>query len=385
MCTLFTASFYLEKRFLKMYIYEHENWPNFEWNSDILLPLLGRVRNAQGLLIGKLEALGFENLNDALLETLTLDVLKTTEIEGEILSKEQVRSSLARHLGISIPNEVQATRDVDGIVELTLDATQNYNKPLDQDRIFGWHCGLFPTGRSGLYKIVVGNWRDGANGPMQVVSGSAGNEKIHFEAPCAKNIPSMMNDFINWFNEKKDFDPIIFAAIAHLYFITLHPLEDGNGRIARAITDMLLARADGMSQRFYSMSAQIMNQRKEYYDILEKTQKDNLDITEWLVWFFNCLMNSISYAETVLEKVLQKYRFWQKQKSATLNDRQKKMLNLLLEDFKGKLNTSKWAKITKCSSDTALRDIQDLLDKGILKKEAEGGRSTNYTLVKLPR
>ncbi len=246
--------------------------------------------------------------------------------------------------------------------------------------MFGWHGALFPTGRSGLYKIRVGDWRDGSNGPMQVVSGGTGREKIHFEAPDATLIPLMMKDFIAWYNNDSGIDNILKAGIAHLYFVTLHPFEDGNGRIARAITDMLLARSDGIPQRFYSMSAQIMNQRNEYYNLLEKTQKGSIDITNWLNWFLECLHNAIGSADTLLEKVVEKYRFWQKAKELKLNERQQKMLNLLLGDFKGKLNSSKWAKLTKCSTDTALRDIQYLLKEGILFKELGGGRSTSYTL-----
>lgn len=363
-----------------MYIYERENWPQFYWNSEKLLDNLSRVRKAQGRLLGKLDILGFENLSDAQLESLTLTVLKSTEIEGEVLSREQVRSSLARRLGIDLPNETRSSRDVDGMVELTLEAVQNYKDPLSKERLFAWHGALFPTGRSGLYEITVGNWRDGSNGPMQVVSGSMGREKVHFKAPDAAKLPVLMNEFIHWFNAENNIDTILFAGIAHLYFVTLHPFEDGNGRITRALSDMLLARADGIPQRFYSMSAQIMTERKEYYNQLERAQKGDLDITKWLHWFLNCLLNAITNADTMLDTVVQKYRFWQKAKGFALNNRQQKMINLLLDNFKGKLNTSKWAKITKCSTDTALRDIQDLLKKELLKKEPGGGRSTSYKL-----
>jgi len=342
-----------------VYIHQRKEWPEFHWESDKLLGLLASVRNAQGRLLGRLEALGFENISDAVLETLTLDVMKSTEIEGEVLSREQVRSSLARRLGIELPNEIQSSRDVEGIVELTLDAAQNFRA---------------------LYKISVGNWRDGSHGPMQVVSGSAGREKVHFEAPDASILPQMMNEFLIWYNTA-DMDDILKAGIAHLYFVTLHPFEDGNGRITRALTDMILARSDGIPQRFYSMSAQIMNQRKEYYEILENTQKGSLDITLWLQWFLHCLHGAIKNAEILFEKVVYKYRFWHKAKECNLNERQQKMINLLLNDFKGSLNTSKWAKIAKCSADTALRDIQDLIKKGILTKGSEGGRSTNYVLT----
>ena len=364
-----------------MYIYQHKEWPRFTWKSDELLSTLATVRNNQGRLLGKLETLGFDNLDSALLETLTLDIVKSTEIEGEVLSREQVRSSLAHRLGISIEDDTPTSRDIDGIVELTLDATQNYQQELTVERLFGWHGALFPTGRSGLYKIKVGHWRDGANGPMQVVSGGYGREKIHFEAPDAKLLARLMDDFIAWFNSDKSIDPILVAGVAHLYFVTLHPFEDGNGRLTRALTDMLLARADGIPQRFYSMSAQIMKQRKEYYLQLEKAQKGTLDITSWLMWFLDCLNSAIISADGVIDNVLAKYRFWQRAKEYSLNSRQQKMLNLLLDNFKGKLSTSKWAKITKCSTDSALRDITTLIQFGLLEKEDGGGRSTSYRVV----
>ena len=364
-----------------MYIYEHNGWPRFTWDSEKIIDSLALVRNAQGRLIGKLEALGFENLSDANLETLTLDVMKSTEIEGEILSREQVRSSLARRLGIEISDEVSSSRDIEGIAELTLDATRNFLSELTKDRLFGWHSALFPAGRSGLYKIVVGTWRDGSQGPMQVVSGGAGRERVHFEAPSVTLIPREMQEFITWYNSTDSGDSILKAAVAHLWFVTLHPFEDGNGRIARALTDMLLARSDGIPQRFYSMSAQIMNQRKGYYQILEQTQIGSLDITPWLAWFLSCLHDAIKNADILLDKVVKKYRFWQKAKEKNLNMRQQKMVNLLLDDFKGVLNVSKWAKIMQTSTDTALRDIVDLVEKGILVKGEEGGRATHYSLI----
>jgi Fic family protein len=367
----------------KPYIHQKENWPNFEWNDKSLIDLLSKVRNLQGKIVGKMETLGFDLRNEAVLETLTLDVLKSTEIEGELLNAEQVRSSLAKRLGIQIENSIYSERNVDGIVDMTIDATQNYNKPLTKKRLFNWHYSLFPTGRSGMYKITVGNWRKDTTGPMQVVSGAMGKEKVHFEAPNSKLVEKEMDFFFNWFISNKKIEPVIKAGIAHLWFVTIHPFEDGNGRISRAITDLLLARADGIPQRYYSMSSQIRIERKEYYNMLEKTQQGNLDITDWLVWFLNCLLNALKASEVILNKVLYKHKFWNKYATEIQNKRQKKMLNKLLDNFIGKLTTSKWAKINKCSQDTALRDIQDLIKKGIIEKEKAGGRSTNYELVEL--
>ncbi len=367
----------------KPYIHQKENWPNFEWNSTSLIQLISEVRNLQGKIVGKMEALGFDLRNEAVLETLTLDVIKSTEIEGEILDIAQVRSSLARRLGIEIENSVYSERNIDGIVDMLIDATHNYKKELTKERLFSWHFALFPIGRSGLFEITVGNWREDTTGPMQVVSGAIGKEKVHFEAPNSEHISNEMEIFLEWFNSNKKIEPIIKAGIAHLWFVTIHPFEDGNGRISRAITDMLLARADGISQRYYSMSSQIRKERKSYYEILEKTQQGSLDITNWLNWFLNCLLNSLKSSETILIKVLHKHRFWNKYATEIQNERQKNMLNRLLDGFTGKLTTSKWAKINKCSQDTALRDIQFLIDKGILAKEKAGGRSTNYELIEI--
>ncbi len=364
-----------------MYLYQQDAWPNFTWNNETLLVLLGKVRNLQGRILGKMESLGFELRSEAALATLTLDVLKSTEIEGEILNPEQVRSSLARRLGMDIPGLVFSDKDVDGVVDMTLDATQHFENPLTTERLFDWHCALFPTGKSGLYKIIVGKWRDDSAGPMQVVSGAMGKEKIHYQAPDATQVAKEMNTFIDWFNREDKLDLVLKAGLAHLWFVTIHPFTDGNGRIARAITDMLLARADGISQRFYSMSAQIRLERKEYYNILEKSQKGLLDITPWLQWFLNCLMNALNASDEILAKVLDKHQFWNKQATQILNNRQILLLNKLLDGFDGKLTTSKWAKIAKCSADTALRDIQDLISKQILCKEPSGGRSTSYELV----
>jgi len=367
----------------KPYIHQKENWPNFKWDDKSLIDLLSEVRNLQGRIVGKMEALGFNLRNEAVLETLTLDVLKSTEIEGEILDAKQVRSSLAKRLGIQIENSVYSERNVDGVVDMLIDATQKFNDKLTIKRLFDWHFSLFPTGRSGMFKIKVGNWRVDTTGPMQVVSGAMGKEKVHFEAPNSELIEKEMTLFLNWLNSDKKNEPVIKAGIAHLWFITIHPFEDGNGRISRAITDMLLTRADGVSQRYYSMSAQIRLERKEYYEILEKTQQGSLDVTEWLVWFLNCLLNTIKSSEIILNKVLYKHKFWNEYAIEIQNERQKRMLNKLLDGFTGKLTTSKWAKINKCSQDTALRDIQFLIEKGIMKKDNAGGRSTNYELTKL--
>ncbi len=366
---------------IKPYIHQKENWPNFTWKDKSLIDLLGEVRNLQGKIVGKMEALGFNLRNEAVLETLTLDVLKSTEIEGEILDAKQVRSSLAKRLGIQIENSVYSERNVDGIVDMLIDATQNYNTTLTKKRLFNWHFSLFPTGRSGMYEIIVGHWRKDTTGPMQVVSGAMGKEKVHFEAPNSKLINKEIKLFLDWLNLNKKIEPVIKAGIAHLWFITIHPFEDGNGRISRAITDMLLARADGIPQRYYSMSSQIRLERKAYYKVLEKVQQGSLDITDWLKWFLNCLLNSLKSSENVLNKVLYKHKFWNTYASEIQNERQKRMLNKLLDGFTGKVTSSKWAKINNCSQDTALRDIQGLIEKGIMQKENAGGRSTNYELI----
>jgi Fic family protein len=363
-----------------MYLYNIQNWPIFKWNSEKLLPLLAYVRNRQGKLIGKMGALGFELQNEANLEILTIEILKSTEIEGEFLDREQVRSSIARRLGLDISGLVYSERNVDGIVDLMLDATKKYDKELTKERLFSWHASLFPAGQSGMYKIIVGNWRDDSTGPMQVVSGALGKEKVHYQAPPATQLENEMRIFFDWFNLEQDLDSVLKAAVAHLWFVTLHPFEDGNGRISRALSDMLLARSDEQSYRFYSMSTQIRKERNSYYDILEKTQKGSLDITNWLEWFLNSLLHSIESSEKLLEKVIFKHEFWLRNSKVTINERQRKILNMLMDDFEGVLNTTKWAKIGKCSQDTALRDIQDLIEKSILTKTEQGGRSTNYEL-----
>ena len=363
---------------MKPFIHERENWPDFTWQSEHLVKLLGEARNLQGRLIGRMETLGFDLREEAILETFTLDVIKSSEIEGEYLNPEQVRSSIARRLGIEIAGSVASDRNVDGVVELMVDATKNANKLLTAERLFDWHAALFPTGRSGIYKIIVADWRQDTTGPMQVVSGALGKEKVHFQAPDSFLLKDEMNKFLDWFNNNHSNDLVIKAAIAHLWFVTIHPFDDGNGRIARAITDSLLAQSDQSTQRFYSMSAQIRVERKQYYEMLEKTQKGNLDITSWILWFLNCLINAIKASDVVLTKVLFKANFWNKHAKTLINERQKNLLNKILDDFDGKLTSSKYAKIAKCSKDTAIRDLNDLIDKNILQKEAAGGRSTNY-------
>ncbi len=360
-----------------MYIHQNRDWPKFTWDADIITPLLGEVRHKQGKILGMMQGLGFRLQEETVLKTLTLDVVKSSEIEGEQLNPEQVRSSIARRLGIEIAGAVPAERDVEGVVEMLLDATQRYEEPLSDERLFGWHAALFPTGRSGMYKIKTAIWRDDA---MQVTSGPMGREIVHFEAPSADKVPTEMNAFLDWFNSNQDIDPVLKAAFAHLWFVTIHPFEDGNGRITRAITDMQLARADQSKQRFYSMSAQIQVERNKYYDILENTQKGNLDITNWLEWFLACLLRSMAQTDETIAATLKRAQFWETHRTTNFNTRQQKILQLLLDDFFGKLTVSKYAKITKVSTDTALRDLQDLMGKGIIEQEGSG-RSTSYKLV----
>ena len=369
-------------RRMKPYLHQKDDWPEFYWDPEMIQHSLGEVRRMQGRVLGKMEALGFDVQTEALLNTLTVDAVKSTEIEGEVLNPEQVRSSVARHLGIDIASSVRSDRNVDGMVEMMLDATQNFEQELTKKRLFKWHSDLFPLGISGNSKIVVGKWREEKGGPMQVISGALGKEKIHFEAPDSALVDREMETFLEWFNESHPrLDVVLKAAIAHLWFLTIHPFDDGNGRIARALTDLLLARSDKTSSRYYSMSAQIRVERKNYYLMLERTQQGTLEITKWIEWFLNCLMNSLLSTEVLLAKVLKKGEFWTRHAQTILNERQKYMLGKLLDDFEGKLNSSKWAKMNKCSSDTALRDIQDLITKGVLRKENAGGRSTNYELI----
>jgi Fic family protein len=366
------------------YIHELPNWPNFQWDQRGLAKQLGAVRHRQGRLIGRMQALGFPLREEAVLQTLTEDVLKSSEIEGEILDKDQVRSSIARRLGMEAAALPSADRNVEGVVEMMLDATQKYQEELTEERLFGWHASLFPTGRSGMRKIIVGAWRDEKSGPMQVVSSPYGRERVHYEAPVAGRLDSEMQVFLDWFNGAEDIDLVLKAALAHLWFVTIHPFEDGNGRIARAIADMSLARSEQSTQRFYSMSAQIRFERNAYYDLLESTQKGDLDINPWIEWFLGCLDRAFDGAEKTLAVVFNKADFWKKHLAASLNDRQRDIVNRLLDGFDGKLTSSKWAVLEKCSPDTALRDIADLVGRDILKKDEGGGRSTSYSLADEP-
>jgi Fic family protein len=368
-------------RRIARYIHEYNDWPDFDWDDSRLSNILAAVRYRQGKLSGRMESLGFQLQNEATLQTLTLDVIKSSEIEGEILNPEQVRSSVARRLGIDIGGLVPSDRHVEGIVEMMVDATQNYKRDISAKRLFDWHAAIFPTGRSGMQKIVVGKWRNNPiDDPMQVVSGAMGKERVHFEAPASARLKDEMKLFIDWFNRKNDIDSVLKAGVAHLWFVTVHPFDDGNGRIARAIADMQLARSDDNAQRFYSMSAQIRKERNEYYDILEKTQKGSLDVTAWLAWFLECLNRALIATEEILAGVLRRARFWDEQATTPFNERQKAMLTKLLDHFDGKLTTSKWAKMMKCSHDTALRDIQGLVERKILEKDDAGGRSSGYIL-----
>lgn len=368
------------------YIHQTNIWPKFTWDHQKIASVLGPVRNRQGRLLGRMEALGFSLRKEAILQTLTLEVIKSSEIEGEILDLAQVRSSIARRLGMDVGGLVPSDRHVEGVVEMMLDATQNFDKSLTRDRLFDWHASLFPTGRSGMHKIVVGAWRLDTDGPMRVVSGPIGCERVHFVAPQADRLDGEMKGFLNWFRNSKDLDPVLKAGIAHLWFVTLHPFEDGNGRIARAIADMQLARADGSRERFYGMSVQIRQERNAYYDILEKTQKntdvtkDGIDITPWFEWFLACLSRALDTTESTLANVFKKARFWESHMSVSINERQRTVINKLFDGFEGKLTTSKWSKITKCSQDTAWRDINDLIEKSVLIKDSAGGRSTSYLL-----
>jgi Fic family protein len=364
-----------------LYIHERKGWPSFDWDQATLMDSLATTRHHQGRLIGRMEGLGFQLRQEASFGTLTQDILKSSEIEGEVLDASQVRSSLARRLGIDIGALTPSDRHVDGVVEMMLDATGKNFEPLTNDRLFGWHTSLFPAGRSGMQKIRVGTWRDDSSGPMQVVSGAVGREKVHFQAPQADRLPDEMARFTEWFNAKETIDPVLKAALAHFWFVTIHPFDDGNGRIARAIADLSLARSEKTSMRFYSMSAQIRVERAEYYRSLEKTQKGTLNITLWMKWFVACLGRAIEGAEKTLEVVLRKARFRETTSQEPFNERQRKILEKLLEGFDGNLTTTKWAKITKCSQDTASRDINDLLRRGILHKGESGGRSTHYLLT----
>lgn len=363
------------------YLHNLTKWPDFKWELEELMPALTTVRHRQGRLLGALENLGFALQQETSLQNFTLEILSTSEIEGEFLKPDQVRSSLARRLGLNIAGLVPSDKNVDGIVEMILDATQRFDEPLTKERLFGWHASLFPTGYSGMYKIVTGAWRNNSkDDPMQVVSGPIGKETVHFQAPDADRLENEMQQFLTWFNAEQNLDLVLKAAIAHLWFVTIHPFDDGNGRIARTIADMLLTRSDGNTQRFYSMSSQINIERKDYYAILESTQTEGLDITAWLQWFLQCLNRSIIASGDTMAAVFRKTRFWEHPITDSLNERQRLMINKLLDGFFGKLTSSKWATIAKCSQDTAVRDIQDLMEKNILEKESAGGRSTSYIL-----
>ena len=362
------------------YIWQHPEWPNWRYDLAALAEPLAQMCRAQGHLLGRFVDINLLQRDQASLRVLTEDVLKTSEIEGERLDADVVRSSIARRLGVDIGALAPVDRHVEGVVEMVLDATAHRDEPLSVARLCGWHAALFPTGYSGFTHIRVGVWRDDATGPMQVVSGPLGRQRVHFEAPPSSRLEAEMTHFLNWCNGNTQDHPILKAGLAHLWLVTLHPFDDGNGRIARAIGDMLLARADGAKQRFYSLSAQIQRERRNYYEHLEHTQKGSLDVTPWLGWFLECLRRAIEIAQHTLDAVLTKTRFWQRWAATPLNERQIKLLNRLLDGFEGKLTSSKWAAITRCSPDTALRDINDLVALGILRKSASGGRSTSYEL-----
>ena len=361
------------------YIYQYENWTDFSWQNDVVSAALGEVRLLQGKILGQVYSLGFSSKEERNLEILTLDVLKSSEIEGEKLNYEQVRSSIARRLGINTAGLVSSPRNVEGVVDMMLDATQNYKSHLTKERLFGWHAALFPIGYSGVYKIEVAKYR---SEEMQVVSGAMGKERIHYEAVAAKDINAEMDKFLSWLNnDNLIIDSVLKSAIAHFWFIIIHPFDDGNGRIARAISDMLLARSENSKERFYSLSKQILTERNAYYEILKRSQHNN-DITGWLVWFLNSLKHALLETEASMQNILRRAEFWEKHKNTQINERQRLMINKLFDDFYGKLTSSKWAKITKCSTDTALRDIKDLIEKGILTQDEAGGRSANYMLVR---
>ena len=367
-----------------LYIWQHPDWPKWRHDAFVLAPLLTEAHRAQGHLLGRMQGLGLGLREQATLQILTEDVLKTSAIEGELLNPDAVRSSIARRLGIDIGALAPADRNVEGIVDVVLDATSHYDQPLTTARLFGWHAALFPTGYSGLAKINAGGWRNDAEGPMQVVSGPVTRRKVHYEAPPARKLAGAMAAFLKWFDAPPRTDPLIKAGLAHLWLVTLHPFDDGNGRIARAVGDMALARAEQSAQRFYSLAAQIGRERGDYYGILERTQKGSLDVTAWLAWFLACLRRAMQGADSTLSDVLGKARFWQHWAGTPLNARQSKLLNLLLDGFNGKLTSSKWGAIAKCSPDTALRDINELLMRGVLKKSEAGGRSTSYEISALP-
>jgi Fic family protein len=361
------------------FIHDLPGWPAMTWSHEHVAPALAMARHVQGRLLGRMEALGFPLQADAVLRTLTEDVVKSSDIEGDTLDADQVRSSVARRLGMDVGGLTPADRHVDGVVEMMLDATQRYHQPLTLERLFGWHAALFPTGRSGMHRITVGAWRDDRTSSMQVVSGPVGRERVHFEAPAAPRLDDEMQQFVDWFN-RDPIEPVLKAAQAHVWFVTIHPFDDGNGRIARAIADMALARSEGSPQRFYSMSAQIRAERADYYRVLELTQRGTLDVTPWMDWFFGCLTRAIEGAQVTLTGVIGKARAWDRLRDVSMNDRQRLVINKLIDGFEGHLTTSKWATLTKSSHDTALRDIQQLVERGVLVRNAAGGCSTSYAL-----
>ena len=363
-----------------IYIWQYPEWPSFTWNDSRLIALLSEVRNLEGKIQGMMGGLGFDVQSMTALNVMTEDVLRSNEIEGVILNSDKVRSSIAKHLGIDTAGLPQPDHYTEGVVQIMMDAVTNCNKPLTPERLFNWHAALFPTGRSGMYPITVGAYRTGGE-PMQIVSGAMGKEKVHYEAPPSDVVPDMMTDFLRWINSDNTVtDPVLKAAVAHLWFVAIHPFDDGNGRLTRTITDMQLAKADGFPLRFYSMSAEILREKKTYYEILEHTTSNSTDITEWLEWFLNTMKSSILRAEETVKRVVSKSSFWQRHREIPMNERQVKVVNMIWDGFTGKLTSSKWAKITKTSQATALRDITDLIEKGILIAAADGGRSSNYLL-----
>lgn len=363
------------------YVHERASWPEFTWDGESLASALASVRHKQGRLVGRLEGLGLDLRSEARLDALTSEAVKSSAIEGEALDPDEVRSSIASRLGLAAGGVARASRHVEGLVEMMVDATTNYAAPLTKKRLLGWHAALFPTGHSGARKITAGAWRETGSAPMQVVSGPLGKERVHFEAPAAERLEQEMKGFLDWFRAGDSIDPVLRAAIAHFWFVTIHPFDDGNGRIARAIADMALARADGTKERCYSMSTQIAAERSEYYRVLEAAQRGDTDVTEWLAWFLACLGRALDAAEQILGKVLYKARLWRKLNGQPINARQRTVIERLLGGFEGFLTTSKYAKLAKCSPDTALRDIQQLLDAGVLLRNEARGRSTSYRLT----
>ena len=362
------------------YIWQQEGWPHMQWDDTSFSNILAEINLLRGKLLGRVSMFGFEEQNLSMLESMTQEIVHSAKIEGEELNRDSVRSSVARQLGLEYEGLKNSDHYTEGVVQVMIDAVQHHDMPLDAERLFSWHAALFPTGRSGIHKILVGDWRQGEE-PMQVVSGPLGHEKIHYEAPASKDVSDMMSDFLRWFDSENTLDPLVKTAVMHLWFVTIHPFDDGNGRICRTLTELLLSRADQTSQRYYSLSSEILNHRKDYYQYLEQAQKGGLDVTPWIQWFLQTLKLALEAAFEKTEGVLRKSRFWDAHRSVSINERQRKVLNMLFDGFEGKLNSSKWYKINHCSQDTANRDIRDLIAKGILKTTGEGGRSTNYELV----